>query len=87
MTIRELINCMATDTCQKFQIRADNGWIRLFADLDKQDDPDFILLDAAGDLRIKEWYVNPSSEICIFTDDDLPDELIRLCDEYDFVVV
>ena len=87
MKIRDLINCMASDACQKFQIRADNGWIRLFADLDNQEDPDFILLDAAADLRIKEWYVNPGSEICIFTDDDLTDELIRLCDEYGFSVI
>ncbi len=87
MTIRELIKCMAADTCQKFQIRADNGWIRLFADLDNLNDPDFIILDAAADMRIKEWYVNPNSEICIFTEDDLDDELIRGCNEYDFVVV
>lgn len=87
MTIRDLINCMASDTCQKFQIRADNGWIRLFADLDNQDDPDFILLDAAADLRIKEWYVNPSSEICIFTEDDLPKKLLQLCEEYGCPVI
>ena len=82
MTIRELINFMASDTCQKFQIRADNGWIRLFADLDNLNDPDFIILDAAADMRIKEWYVNPNSEICIFTEDDLTDELIEFCKGY-----
>lgn len=87
MTIRDLITCMASDTCQKFQIRADNGWIRLFADLDNQEDTDFILLDAAANLRIKEWYVNLRSEICIFTDDDLTVELLQLCDEYGCPVI
>ncbi len=87
MTIRELIKCMASDTCQKFQIRADNGWIRLFADLDNLNDPDFIILDAAADMRIKEWYVNPNFEICIFTEDDLEDELIRDCEEYGIGVI
>ena len=87
MTIRELINCMASDTCQKFSIRAENGWVKLFPDLDVLDDPDMILLDAVADLRIKEWYVNPSAEIVIFTDDDLTEDQLQLFRYYGFVVV
>ena len=87
MTIRDLINCMASDTCQKFQIRADNGWIRLFADLDNQNDLDFILLDAVADMWIKEWYVNPSAEIIFYTDEELTEEQIQLCINYGFTVM
>lgn len=87
MRIRTLINCMAADTCQKIQIRAENGWIKLFVDLDNTSDPDFIVLDAVADMWIKEWYVNPSAEIIFYTDEELTEEQIQLCINYGFTVV
>lgn len=84
MTIRQLISCMASDTCQRIQIRAENGWIHLFADLDKPDDPDFIVLDDMADMRIAEWYVNPGAEIIIYTDDEITPEQHELAVSYGF---
>lgn len=85
MKIRDLLNCMATDTCQKIQIRADNGWIRLFADLDDLNDPDNIVLDDLADMRIAEWYVNPGAEIIIYTDDEITPEQHELAVSYGFI--
>lgn len=87
MRIRTLINCMASDQCQKIQIRTANGWIKLFVDLDNTSDPDFVVLDEVADMWVKEWYVSPSAEIIFYTDEELSDEQIQLCREYGFTVV
>lgn len=87
MTIRQLISCMASDTCQRIQIRAENEWIYLFADLDKPDDPDFIILDDMADMRISEWYVNLGAEIIIYTDDEITPEQHELAVSFGFTFI
>lgn len=87
MTIRELISCMDSGACQKFHIRSDAGWVRLYADLDDQNDPDIIVLDALADMHIKSWYVNPDAEIVIYPEEELTVDQIKLCRYYGFSVV
>lgn len=87
MTIRELISCMDSGACQKFHIRADNGWVKLFVDLDDQKDPDLIMLDALADMHIKSWYVNPAAEIVIFPEEELNENQIQLFLYYGFRIV
>ncbi len=79
MTIRELISCMDSTVYQKFHIRTNTRWIKLVADLDDQNDLDFIVLDALAEMRIISWYVNPDAAIVIYPEEDLTEEQVQLC--------
>ena len=76
MTIRELFSAHA-ETAAWIQIRdCRMRYLSLEPDFSDPLDPDFVLFDRVGDLRIKEWWIRCSDgTIYIVTDQILP-----LCD-------